>query len=532
MSVLNQMTDTSVNSKRIAKNTILLYGRTLFIMAITLYTSRVVLNTLGVTDYGIYNVIGGIVAMFSVISGSLSTSISRFITFEIGHGDYKRLKRIFSTSVNIQIGISLIVFLLAELVGTWFLNTKMNIPTERIEAANWVLHCSLLSFIISLISVPYNACIIAHERMSAFAYISIIEAILKLIVVYMLFISSYDKLTTYAILLVVVSLLIRLMYTIYCHQHFEESHYAFIHDKALVKEMTSFASWSFFGNGAYMLNTQGVDMLINIFFGVTLNAARGVTGQVQHAVMQFVNNFMVAINPQITKSYAAGELEYMNKLICKGAKYSYFLTLLFVVPIICEAEYILKLWLKIVPNYAPTFLRLTLLGALVSSMGNTLYTGVFATGNIKKYQLYITIVGCMVFPLTWIAFKMGLPAATSYVIYIIIYYVLVFVRLAIAKRILIIPVRTYLKEVTLLTAIVTLVAFILPLSVIYMINSSFMRLCITTSTALFSTFIGIYFIGLGRSEKEMMISKIMIMLTNIHERIKDKKYNTTNHIEK
>lgn len=259
------MSDTSTNNKRIAKNTLLLYIRTLFIMLITLYTSRVILNTLGVSDYGIYNVVGGVVAMFSVISSSLSSSISRFITYELGHGDFERLKRIFTTSVNIQIGISFVILVLAETFGLWFLNTKMNIPANRMTAANWVLQCSLISFIINLISLPYNACIIAHEKMSAFAYISILEAILKLTVVYMLLISPYDKLSTYAVLLVIVALLIRLAYGQYCKRHFEESRYKFVYDKPLIKEMTGFAGWSFFGNGAYMLNTQGVDMLINIF---------------------------------------------------------------------------------------------------------------------------------------------------------------------------------------------------------------------------------------------------------------------------
>ena len=309
------MSETSANNKRIAKNTLLLYVRTLFVMLVTLYTSRVVLNTLGVSDYGIYNVVGGVVAMFSVISVSLSSSISRFITYELGHGDFDKLKRIFSTSINIQVGISLVILVLAEVFGVWFLNTKMNIPAERMTAANWVLQCSLLSFIIGLISVPYNACIIAHERMSAFAYISILEVVLKLAVVYMLLVSPYDKLATYAVLLVVVALIVRLTYGQYCKRHFEESRYRFVHDKSLIKEMTGFAGWSFFGNGAYMLNTQGVDMLINIFFGVTFNAARGVATQVQNAVMQFVNNFTVAVNPQITKSYASGEREYMYKLV-------------------------------------------------------------------------------------------------------------------------------------------------------------------------------------------------------------------------
>lgn len=501
------MTNTSINNKRIAKNTLLLYVRTLFIMAVTLYTSRVVLNTLGVEDYGIYNVVGGVVMMFSVISGSLSSSISRFITYELGHGDFDRLKRIFITSINIQVGISLVILVLAETFGVWFLNTKMNIPSERMGAANWVLQCSLISFVINLISVPYNACIIAHEKMSAFAYISILEAVLKLAVVYMLIISPYDKLATYAVLLAVVALLIRLTYGQYCKRHFEESRYSFVYDRPLMKEMTGFAGWSFFGNSAYMLNTQGVDMLINIFFGVTLNAAKGVATQVQNAVMQFVNNFTVAVNPQITKSYAAGEMEYMYRLVCRGAKYSYFLLLIFVVPIVCEADYILKLWLRIVPEQAPTFLRLTLFGALAMGMGNTLYTSVFATGNIRKYQLWVTVVGCLVFPLTWVAFKIGLPASTSYAIFILVYYALVFVRLFIAKELLDIPVGPYIKEVVIRTLAVSAIAFIFPISIVYSMQPGFLRLVITCLIGFLSVTASIYMLGLGKSERKKITTK-------------------------
>lgn len=505
----------SSNNKRIAQNTLLLYFRTLFTMLISLYTSRVVLNTLGVTDYGIYNVVGGVVAMFSVISSSLSSAVSRFITYEIGRGDFEKLKRIFSTSVNIQIGISLVIIALAETFGLWFLNTKMNIPDGRIGAANWVLQCSLLSFIINLVSVPYNACIIAHERMTAFAYISILEAVLKLVVVYMLLISTYDKLATYAVLLVAVALIVRLAYSFYCRRHFEESHYRFVYDKSLIKEMTGFAGWSFFGNGAYMLNVQGVDMLINIFFGVTLNAARGVASQVQNAVMQFVNNFTVAINPQITKSYAAGDMRYVCKLVCRGARFSYFLLFIFVVPLFCEADYVLKLWLKIVPEYAVMFLRLSLFGTLMTLLGNSMLTAIMATGNIKKYQLYITIVGCLVFPLTWLAFELGFPPETTYVIYIFIYFILNFVRLYMAKGLMNFPIKFYLSDVILRVVVVSLFSFILPLLVIYNYKESFMRLCFTCIISLFSTLFTISVFGLECSERKKIFGKITSLVSKI-----------------
>lgn len=506
------MTDTSQNNKRIAKNTLLLYIRTIFVMLVTLYTSRVILNTLGVSDFGIYNVVGGVVAMFSVISGSLSSSISRFITYELGHGDINKLKRIFSTSVNIQIGISLVILILAEIFGVWFLNTKMNIPTNRLTAANWVLQCSLISFIINLISVPYNACIIAHERMSAFAYISILETVLKLVVVYMLLISPYDKLITYAILLVIVSLIIRLIYGWYCNRNFSESRYTFVYDKPLIKEMTSFAGWSFFGNGAYMLNTQGVDMLVNIFFGVTLNAAKGVASQVQNAVMQFVNNFTVAVNPQITKSYAAGDMEYMYKLVCRGARFSYFLLFMFVVPIVCEADYILRLWLKTVPEYAPIFLRLALFGSLMTLLGNSMLTAIFATGNIKRYQLWITIVGCLVFPLTWIAYKLGFPPEATYVIYIIIYFLLNFIRVYIAKGLMAFPIRLYVFDVILKVIIVSIISFVLPLLVVCNLEEGFFRLCVTCIISLLSTVSVIYLLGLEGTERTVIFNKLTTII--------------------
>lgn len=503
------------NTKRIAKNTLILYVRTLFTMLVSLYTSRVILNTLGVSDFGIINVVGGVVGMFSVISSSLSSSIGRFITFELGHGDINKLRRIFSTSVNIQIGIALIIVMLAECIGVWFVNHKLNIPEGRLVAANWVFQCSLLSFATGLISVPYNACIVAHEKMSAFAYISILETVLKLVIVYMLLISPYDKLISYSILFLIIAIIIRLVYGWYCNRHFAETHYEFIYDKSLIKEMTGFAGWNFFGNTAYMLNTQGVDMLINIFFGVTLNAAKGIASQVQNAVMQFVNNFTVAVNPQITKSYAAEDMEYMYKLVCRGARFSYFLLLIFAVPIVCEANYILHLWLKTVPEYAPVFLRLMLFGTLMTLLGGTMLTAIQATGNIRRYQLWITITGCFVFPLTWIAYKLGFPPESTYVIYIIIYFLLNFVRVYIAKGLMNFPVRLYLFDVVFRVVIVSIVAFILPCLVIHYLEPGFLRLCISCIVGLISSLLTINILGLEQIEREMIYQKVSHLLSKL-----------------
>lgn len=368
------MTDTAQNNKRIAKNTLLLYVRMLFMMAVTLYTSRVVLNTLGVEDFGIYNVVGGVVAMFSVISGSLSAAISRFITYELGKGDKEKLIRIFSSSVTIQLVLGLIILILAEAIGIWFLNAKMTIPTDRMYAANWVFQLSILTFIINLISVPYNAAIIAHEKMSAFAYISILEVVAKLVIVYMLLWSPFDKLIFYAILMASVALIIRFVYGYYCKRHFEECTYHFIFDKELLKKMFGFAGWNFIGATSAVLRDQGGNIVINLFCGPAVNAARGIAYQVNNAISGFVSNFMMALNPQITKSYAAGDKEYMMTLIHQGARLSFYILLILSLPVIINAHYILTLWLKIVPEHTTQFVQLVLIFAMSESISNPLIT--------------------------------------------------------------------------------------------------------------------------------------------------------------
>ena len=281
---------TSDNNKRIAKNTLFLYFRMLFLMGIALYTSRVVLNTLGVEDYGIYNVVGGVVAMFGFLNLSMSSATQRYITFALGKGDKQRLQTIFSTTLQIHTLIAGIIVLLGETIGLWFLYNKMQIPVDRMDAAFWVLQCSIISSVIMIVSVPYNADIVAHEKMSAFAYISILEAVLKLAVVYMLVIFSFDKLILYAILILAIQILIRFCYSYYCNKHFAETKYKHVWDKALFKEMTGFAGWSMFGNFSAVLFGQGLNILLNIFFGPVVNAARGVAVQVQNAIQQFVGN--------------------------------------------------------------------------------------------------------------------------------------------------------------------------------------------------------------------------------------------------
>ena len=507
---------TSDNNKRIAKNTLLLYFRMLFMMAVSLFTSRVVLNTLGVEDYGIYNVVGGIVTMFSVLSGSLSSSISRFITFELGKGNIERLKTIFSTGVNIQLGMSVLIIIIAEAVGIWFLNTKMNIPTDRMVAANWVFQCAILTFVLNLLSVPYNAAIIAHEKMSAFAYISVVEVTLKLIIVYMLTISPFDRLKTYAVLLLCVGAVIRFIYGYYCKRHFEECTYHFVFDKPVLKEMTGFAGWNFLGNGAYMLNTQGVNILMNLYFGVAVNAARGIATQVDAALKQFVNNFTTAVNPQITKSYAQGDLDYMHKLVCRSAKFSAFLMMFFAVPIILETNTILTIWLKTVPDYAVIFLQWIIISSFMDTvLANSLVTSMFATGKIKRYQIIVTTVGCLVFPLSWIAFKLGFEPQVGYILYFIIYTILLFVRLYLLKDMVKLPVMMYIREVLYTLAPIIVVGFSIPGILILTMDAGWLRLILVCLLSVLVTAASEYFIGLSNKEKNFVAEKIKLVIGKI-----------------
>lgn len=494
------------NNKRIAKNTLFLYLRMFLMMAISLFTSRVVLSTLGVSDYGIYNVVGGVVAMFGLLSGSITNSITRFLTFELGKKDYLQLQKVFSTSLNVMMVLSLVIVIIGEIVGIWFLNYKMNIPEGRMDAANWAFQCSLMTFVMNLISIPYNSTIVAHEKMSAFAYISIFEVIMKLLIVYSLYISSFDKLKSYVVLLLILSFVIRFIYGFYCKRHFKEATYHFVYDKVLLKNMTSFAGWNFFGQGAYMMNNQGVNIVINIFFGVTVNAARGIATQVNNAVNQFVTNFMMALNPQITKSYASGEFEEMHKLIYRGSKFSYFLMLFFLIPICLETEMILHIWLNVVPEYSVAFVRWTLVITAIGMLSNTLITALHATGNIKKYMIIVGLVEISNFPLTYFMFKVGGSPITAYYVYFSIYLVLMFLRLFLIKDLIGMKALTYIKNVYLKVVLVTLIALIAPSLICILQQDSILRFIEVCFISCISTVISVYCMGLTCTERDSIVS--------------------------
>ena len=502
------MTTTSENNKRIAKNTLLLYFRMLLTMLVSLYTSRVVLNALGVEDYGIYNVVGGVVAMFSILSSSLSAAISRFITFELGRKDLDKLKRVFSSAVTIQIGLALIIILLAETIGLWFLNEKMVIPSERMTAANWVFQFSILTFAVHLISVPYNAAIIAHEKMSAFAYISILEVIGKLIVAFSIAIIPMDKLIYYGLLLMIIAVSICLVYGIYCKKKFEECIFYLYFDRALLKQMFSFAGWNFIGASSSVLRDQGGNLIINLFCGPAVNAARGIAIQVSHAIQGFVTNFMTALNPQITKSYASGNHDYMITLIFQGARLSFYILLILSLPVILNTHYILSLWLGVVPEHTVTFIQLVLIFAMSESLANPLITAMLATGNIRNYQLVVGGLQILNLPISYLFLRVGYPPESVFIVAIVISIGCEIARLYMLRKMINLPVLTFLKEVYFNVIIVSFSATIIPCIIINRMEENFANLLLTSFLCVVCTSVSILYIGCKKNERTFILRKL------------------------
>ena len=483
----------SERSRRVARNTVFLYFRMFLLMAIGLFTSRVVLQALGKTDVGVYNAVGGVVMMFTIVTNSLSTAISRFLTYGMGErdaGGTTDLRTIFSTGVVVELILSGIIFLLVETVGLWFLNTHYNIPPERLGAANWVLQCAMLVLVVNLVSVPFNAVIIAHEHMRAFAWISIVEAALKLGVALLLYVSGFDKLKTYAVLMVAVALAVRGIYALYCRR-FDECRGPLVFDRGTFRKMTGFAGWNFFGSASYLCNTQGVNIVTNLFFGVAVNAARGYAVQVEGIVRQFVTSFTTALNPQITKSYAAGNRGYCYELVCKGAKYSWLLMLLFAIPFAFESDRLLTLWLGDYPAYTEIFVPLAIAANMVDMFGNSLAILAMATGDIKRYYLIVGGVTFLVFPISWLCFALGMPPQTAYIVHIVVYSLLVGVKLLILKGQIAFPPAKFVGETVAKVLEVTVPAVLVTGLVWLFLPATLWRLLLvlivsTASVALFS----------------------------------------------
>lgn len=511
------MLTTSENNKRIAKNTIFLYIRMLLVMAVTLYTSRVVLEVLGVEDFGIYTAVGGFIAMFAVLSGSLSAAISRFITFELGSDNKEKIKRIFSTSVLIQYLIGGIVFILSEGVGVWFLNTHMTIPEDRIVAANWVFQFSLFTFVVNLISVPYNACIIAHERMAAFAYIGIVDALGRLAIAFLISILSFDHLILYAILMFIVALFVRLLYGLYCRRHFEECNFRWIFDRSLLGEIFSFAGWNFIGASSGVLRDQGINVLLNVLCGPTINAARGIAMQVGTAITGFSTNFLTALNPQITKSYASGNYGYMITIVFQGARLSFYLLFFMSLPVLIETRTVLTLWLNVVPDYSVAFVRLIILYVMTESISYTLVTLMLATGRIRNYQFVVGGCQMLNFPLAYVLLKLGCEPQITVVGSILIAIACLFLRLYMLRKMVGLPVMDFLRKVVMNIIGVCLFAVLPPLCLSYYLDESWSRFLLNCITCVFSVTISIYYVGCSYDERKLIQQKIRQFVNKINK---------------
>lgn len=505
----------SENNKRIAKNTLLLYFRMILTMLVSLYTSRVVLNTLGVTDYGINNVVGGIVTMLGFLTGAMGTTTQRYITFALGKGDTDNLRIVFNSCQLIYAIISLIVVVVAETAGLWFLNTKMQIPIDRMDAAYWVFQCSILSAVVGIISVPYNAIIVAHEKMSAFAYISILEVVLKLLIVYLLVIFSLDKLKLYAVLLLLVQISIRLIYSSYCYRHFPESRFKWVANKSLLKEMTSFTGWNMFGNLAAVAFTQGLNMLLNMFFGPAVNAARGVAVQVQSAIAQFSTNFQMALNPQITKSYASEHYADMHKLIIRSSKFTFFLLLFLSLPVLIETQTILTVWLKIVPDYTVAFLRIMICTTIIDAVANPLMVAAASTGKVKLYQSVVGGILLAILPISYVVLKLGGNPESVFLVHLSMCLLAFATRLYIIRPMIKISLTHYFREAIFKCLLVACVAVPLPVALYYYSATGWTTFFSVCLLCVFTVSVSAYYIGFDISERNFFKNKVLVFAQKI-----------------
>lgn len=505
------------NGKRIMKNTMLLYVRMLVNMVVMLFMSRVALRMLGVDDYGVYNVVGGVVAMFGMFSTSFSSAISRFTAYELGLKNKERLHAVFCTSVNIQLILGIIIVLFVEIGGVWFINYKMVIDPERLVAANWVLQFSVLTFFIKLLSVPYNAMILAYERMGFFAYISILETILNLAALYLLLVSPIDYLIAYAALLALVAFVIRLIYAVYCKREFEECRYQLMLDKPLLKEMGAFAGWNSVGCIAGVMRSEGVNVLINLFFNPAMNAARAISFQVNMAVTQFTFNFMSAVNPQITKSYASGRLDYLKLLIYRSSKFSFFLLFILATPLLIDTDYILVLWLKNVPEHSAVFVRLMLIFALIESFSTPLITAMLSTGKIRTYQLVVGGIVLLNLPLAYILLAEGATAESTVMVYIVMSLVALVARLWLIRGMIPLGVRRFVIQVlfrsgcTAIVIFVPLYVFVFPLMPEGFWGLFFLSL-FTLCWGVMVTFV----IGCDANEKAFVRERVTALMQKLH----------------
>ena len=503
-----------LNNKRIAKNTLLLYVRMLFMMVIGLYTSRVILDKLGEVDFGIYNVVGGFVTMFSVISGAMTSATQRFLSFEIGKGAEGNVRGIFGTMVYIHLFLATVILILGEVVGVWFLNAHMNFPADRYVAANWVFQLSLLVFLLSVITVPYNGALIAYEKMSAFAYFSIFDAVFKLAICYVITWTPFDRLIVYAGLMAFSQVILLAMYFIYCRLKFKECRCSGSFNKEYGRNVGSFVGWNLIGSLAGIAKEQGVNVVLNIFCGPVVNAARGIAYQVMSKLNGFVSNFQMAMNPQIIKSYAAGERENMYKLVFRGAKLSYLLLLTLSLPVVVESPLLLGLWLKEVPDYTVIFLRIAILTALLNTLSNPLIITMHASGKVRDYQIVVGFISLLTLPLVYTVLKLGAEPYWAMIVAFIVEIACHFARLYMLVRSIQFPMSRFLKDVTFRVYIITAMALVLPVFAYKSIGITVIRFLTVCVLSAISTLVLGYYLGFNSKDRLLIRTRIVNIVNN------------------
>ena len=511
-------TEQNIDKHRIAKNTLFLYLRMFLMIFIGLYTSRVILKTLGVSDYGVYNVVGGMVSMFAFLNSAMVAASQRFISYELGRGNKEELNLVFCTSVNIHVIIAVVIFILAETIGLWFVNTQLVIDANRMIAANWVYQFSVLTFMVTVVSVPYNSCIVAHEYMRAFAYIGIVDACLKLVAVFLLLVFPYDKLIFYAFGVFVASVIVRVLYSFYCKRHFEECTYRFIVDWKLLKKMFSFAGWSVLGNLGFSFKDQGSNIVLNLFYGTSINAARGIAMQGSGLVSTFSSNFSMALFPQITKQYASGNMESCLDLVYSGARYTFYLLALISIPFLINVDYVLKLWLGNVPEYTSMFLMISMVVSILYTVTGTVTTALQATGEIKWFQIGICVIMLSELPIGYVLLLYDYPPYYALYPGILTGILAIFFRIYLLKKY--IPecnLSHYLFEVFFRSMTIGAISWVVCDYVHSLFPDTFLTVIITSLISIVILLVLVFSFGLSSVERSMVKRKLEQVIHRIYK---------------
>lgn len=497
----------NASNKTITKNTILLYIRMLFVMVVTLFTSRIVLKALGVDDYGLYNVVGSVVLMFNFLNTSLSISVQRYLSFEIGKRNDDQFTKMFVMSVLINALLSIFIIILCLTLGSWLIEKFVNVPDHQLTIAIDLFYISIVGCIANIIRIPFIACIMAYEHFKVYAYLGVLEAILNLVIAYLLIISTSDRLILYGVLVSTMSVIITIIFIVYCFLRFKTVKIGWYWDKTIFRELSGFAGWSACGEIAWIGSGSCVNFVLNMFYGVVANAARGLAQQVTTAITKFVINFQTAVNPRLIILYAEdNKIDFFN-LLFRSTRFSVYLLLFFIIPFFFETPIILRLWLGDVPEYTSVFCRWAIIGALFDTYSNLLATAAKATGRIRRYQLVVSCILFMNLPLSWGALKLGFKVESIYWVYVLISIILLLVRLSMLKKMIGLDVESFFKSM-MPTIKVMLLSIISPLFVCYFMPDDILRLIIVGFVSLMSTILAVYYVGLSNNERLFVLNKL------------------------